>query len=232
MTKARILTVDDDKHILELITLNLKGEGYQIDMAKTGEEALQKLKASTYDLIILDIMLPGIDGLDVAREIRKFSDIPILMLSAKDSDMDKALGLGIGADDYITKPFSPIELIARVKALLRRYQKTTHRNQEIIEAYPIRLDLTSHRTWLYEREIQLTAKEFSILKLLVSYPGAIYTKAQIFQQVWGEEYLSDENTVMVHIRRLRSKIEKDASQPQLIQTVWGIGYRYTKEEEL
>jgi DNA-binding response OmpR family regulator len=190
-------------------------------------------------MAVLDIMLPGIDGYEVARRIRSVSDVPIMMLSARDSDVDMAVGLGIGADDYMTKPFSPVELVARVKAHLRRYSASKREAgmseqasaDELIVAGPVRIDTATIAVTVRGVPVELTATEFGILKLLAAHPGRVYTKAQIYQLVWDEEFGGDFSTVQVHVRRLRAKIEADPSEPVLIGTVWGIGYRFNAGAE-
>lgn len=226
--KGRILAVDDEPAILGVVALNLEAEGYEVLTAGTGAGALGALADRPCVLAILDVMLPDMDGFELARRIRERSDIPIIMLSARDTDVDKAVGLGVGADDYMTKPFSPLELVARVKAHLRRYSATggpTDATSGTIEAGPIRIDLPRRRVTVHGADVELTAKEFDILRLLAEHPGRVYTKAQIYESVWGEEPFGDLGTVQVHIRRLRTKIEEHPDHPDLVTTVWGIGYR-------
>ena len=235
--KGRVLVVDDEETIVDVVTMNLKGEGYGVDTAPDGERAVEIFDPSEHVMAILDIMLPGIDGYEVARRIRSVSDIPIMMLSARDTDVDMAVGLGIGADDYMTKPFSPVELVARVKAHLRRYSASKRATgtggrtsaHEIISAGPVRIDTATFTVTVRGIAVELTATEFEILKLLAAHPGRVFTKAQIYQQVWDEEFGGDFSTVQVHIRRLRAKIEADASEPVFIGTVWGIGYRFNAD---
>lgn len=233
--KARILIVDDEPEILGIVRMNLEAEGYSVDTASDGESALEKFDPAIHSMAILDIMLPGLDGCEVARSIRSTSDIPIMMLSAKDTDVDKAVGLGIGADDYLTKPFSPLELVARVKAHLRRHsaakctESPSTSGDEIIVAGPVSIDTAQYSVKVRGDVVDLTATEFEILKLLAAHPGRVYTKSQLYQLVWGEEFGGDFSTVQVHIRRLRTKIEEDASNPKLVGTVWGIGYRFEPE---
>jgi two-component system response regulator VicR len=231
--RGRILVVDDDPAILEVVRLNLETEGYEVVGAGSAEEGLAAFAAaSPFALAVLDVMLPDGDGFDLARTLRERSDIPIMMLSARDSDVDKAVGLGVGADDYLTKPFSPVELVARVKAHLRRYALgggsagTAAGENGIIQAGPVRLDLIRHCVTVRGTEVDLTAKEFEILRLLAEHPGRVYTKAQIYENVWGEEPFGDLSTVQVHVRRLRTKIEEHPDAPVLLTTIWGIGYRF------
>jgi DNA-binding response OmpR family regulator len=236
-TKGRILVLDDEETIVNVVSMNLIDEGYGVDAAPDGETAIELFDPSVHVMAILDIMLPGIDGYEVARRIRSVSDVPIIMLSARDSDIDMAVGLGIGADDYMTKPFSPVELVARVKAHLRRYSASMREAgkadpssaDEIIDAGPVSIDTVTFTVTVRGVPVELTATEFGILKLLAAHPGRVYTKAQIYRQVWDEDFGGDFSTVQVHVRRLRSKIEEDPSEPVLIGTVWGIGYRFNAE---
>lgn len=226
---SNILIVEDDREIHELLVTCLQKENYQTVSAYEGEAALERLKHTEFDLIILDLMIPKIDGYEVLRRIREKHSIPVLILSAKGEESDKMIGLGLGADDYVSKPFGLGELMARVRAILRRY---LYLNQNPIEDVP---EIVSHGDLIvnydtYEviigiRKVTLTAKEFKILRLFMSRPSQVFTKSQIYQAIWKEDFLSDGNTVMVHIRRLRIKIESDPSQPQYIQTIWGIGYK-------
>jgi DNA-binding response OmpR family regulator len=225
--KGRILAVDDDPAILEVVRLNLEAEGYEVLAAGDAESALAAFAERPAVLAILDVMLPGADGFELARRLRERSDIPIVMLSARDTDVDKAVGLGIGADDYVTKPFSPVELVARVKAHLRRYEGasgsgTVHGTSA---AGPVVIDRDRRRVTVRGTDVELTAKEFDILSLLAEHPGRVYTKAQIYEQVWAEEPFGDLSTVQVHVRRLRTKIEQHPDEPTILTTVWGIGYR-------
>ena len=242
--RGRILVVDDEPAILEVVRLNLEAEGYEVVFAQDAAGALNAVGNGPVALAILDVMLPDVDGFELARRLRDLSDMPIIMLSARDSDVDKAVGLGVGADDYMTKPFSPIELVARVKAHLRRYASAagaTARGRaavgatraatspETVDAGPVHMDLARHKVTVRGRDVDLTAKEFDILRLLAEHPGRVYTKAQIYEQVWGEEPFGDLGTVQVHVRRLRTKIEEHPETPALLATVWGIGYRFEEE---
>ncbi|MDO8963636.1 MAG: response regulator transcription factor [Coriobacteriia bacterium] len=235
--KGRILVLDDEETILGVVSMNLAAEGYGVDTAPDGESAVELFDPSEHVMAILDIMLPGIDGYEVARRIRSISDVPIMMLSARDTDVDMAVGLGIGADDYMTKPFSPVELVARVKAHLRRYSASRREaglggeasSDELITAGPVRIDTATFAVSVRGVPVDLTATEFGILKLLAAHPARVYTKAQIYQIVWDEDFGGDFSTVQVHVRRLRAKIEEDPSEPTLIGTVWGIGYRFNAD---
>jgi DNA-binding response OmpR family regulator len=224
--RGRILVVDDDAAIREVVRLNLEVEGYDITGAEDVARARAAFAAGRFDMAILDVMLPDGDGFELAQAIREDSDIPIMMLSARDTDVDKAVGLGVGADDYITKPFSPIELVARVKAHLRRYiggdVRAAH---DVVLAGEVSIDVSRRKARVRGIEVDLTAKEFDILRMLAEHPGRVYTKAQIYEHVWGEEAFGDLSTVQVHIRRLRAKIEEQPEEPAIITTVWGIGYR-------
>ena len=225
--KGRILAVDDDPAILEVVRLNLEAEGYEVVTASTAYAALQAFAESPCVLAVLDVMLPDSDGFELARQLRERSDIPIVMLSARDSDVDKAVGLGVGADDYVTKPFSPLELVARVKAHLRRYGvSNAGAVDEVVEVGPVRIDTARRRVTVRGAEVELTAKEFDILRLLAEHPGRVFTKAQIYETVWHEEPFGDLGTVQVHMRRLRIKIESHPDRPELLTTVWSIGYRF------
>lgn len=230
----RLLVVEDDLEINRLVSEHLSREGYSVDRAHNGLDAFQKLSSETYQMVILDVMMPVVDGHEVLQKIRKMSNIPVLILSAKCGETDKIIGLGLGADDYMTKPFSMGELTARVKAQLRRYLKfssetDTDHKAIILRYLDIEMDMNSFEVKIGGRLIALTAKEFEILKLFMLNPKKVFTKTQLFRTVWGENYLNDENTIMVHIRRLREKIEPDPSNPRYIQTVWGIGYKLTEE---
>ncbi len=232
MESIRILVADDEKEIQLLLKKYLQREGYEVDCVNNGEEALNAVRNHSYELIILDIMMPEIDGMEVCRMIRDHTTAPIFMVTAKDDEIDKVLGLSIGADDYITKPFSVKELVARVKAHLRKIYLLNDNNKhkkekDIIKFQNIKIDVGGHSVCKNDVYINLTVKEFELLKLFANYPGQVFTKSQIFNQVWGDEYLSDDNTVMVHIRRLRKKIEDEPDNPKLIQTIWGIGYKFT-----
>ncbi|WP_066306370.1 response regulator transcription factor [Bacillus sp. FJAT-29814] len=223
----KILLVEDDTAISDMVKNQFIKEGFEITAAYDGEQALQTFANESFDLILLDLMLPKLDGMEFLKIIREKSMIPILIMSAKDGDLDKALGLGFGADDYIAKPFSMIELVARVKAAIRRANHYSRPEQEtkVLSVGDLTLDLDNFSAQKRGADIKLTAKEFQILKLFISHPNRVYTKAQIYSLVWEDDYYGDENVINVHMRRLREKIEDDPSSPQYIKTLWGIGYK-------
>lgn len=224
---ARVLIVDDEKLIVKGIRFSLEKDDYEVDTAYDGGEALEKTKENTYDVILLDLMLPVMNGMDVCRQIREFSDVPIIMLTAKGEDMDKILGLEYGADDYITKPFNILEVKARIKAILRRTRAAKKNVEEnVIVNGDVRLDKDNRRVQICGREINLTGKEFELLEFLVANPGKVYGRAKLLQLIWGKDYPGDERTVDVHVRRLREKIEPNPSEPRYVQTKWGVGYYY------
>lgn len=226
---ATVLIVDDEEDIRELVGIYLKNEGYNICKAVNGQEALQCLSDMQIDLAILDVMIADMDGIALCMEIRKKSNIPIIMLSAKDQDMDKVIGLSAGADDYLAKPFNPVELVARVKAQLRRFNDFNERKpSSILEYMELSMNLETHRVFLNLKEVQLTPKEFAILELLWKNKGNVFSTEHIYDSLWSEEEAYDiNNVVMVHIRNLRSKIEPDIKNPQYIKTVWGVGYKFS-----
>ena len=228
MSLGKILVVDDDKNICELLRLYLEKEGYNVILSHDGSEAVVKFNALSPDLILLDVMLPGLDGWQVCREIRKKSNVPIIMLTAKREDMDKILGLEYGADDYITKPFNILEVKARIKAIMRRTQKEKKQEERsnTLEAGDMRLDCEGRRIFIAGKEINLTAKEFDVLELLVKNPNKVYSRENLLNLVWGYEYPGDVRTVDVHIRRLREKIETTPSNPKYVHTKWGVGYYF------
>ncbi len=225
----RVLVVDDEKLIVKGIRFGLEQDGMEVDSAYDGEEALEMAKKNAYDIILLDIMLPKMDGFEVCRQVREFSDVPIIMLTAKGEDIDKILGLEYGADDYITKPFNILEVKARIKAILRRNGKNT----SVAEAKPksviygeLGIDFESRRVYIKDREINLTAKEFDVLELLVNDEDKVYSREKLLSVIWGYDYPGDVRTVDVHIRRLREKIEENPSEPKYIHTKWGVGYYF------
>ena len=222
----KILIIEDDQSIAELERDYLEAEGFDCAILADGPNGLETARNESWDLIILDLMLPGADGFSICRALRKETEIPILIVSARTEDIDKIRGLGLGADDYVTKPFSPGELTARVKAHLSRYERLlgTPRRSRIISVRGLSIDLETHRVTVFDKDIGLTAKEFEILHLLISHADRVYSKEEIFDHVWGDSY-GDLSTVTVHVRKLREKIEDNPSEPEYIETVWGIGYR-------
>ena len=224
----KVLVVDDEKLIVKGIRFSLEQDGMEVDCAYDGEEALRLARENRYDIILLDVMLPKIDGFEVCQQIREYSDVPIIMLTAKGEDMDKILGLEYGADDYITKPFNILEVKARIKAIMRRTGKKKDKedNDKVIIKGEMKIDCESRRVFIGEREINLTAKEFDLLELLSMNPNKVYSRENLLSIVWGYEYPGDARTVDVHIRRLREKVEKKPSDPQYVHTKWGVGYYY------
>lgn len=229
MSQEKILIVDDEKEIRDLIEIYLKNEGYSTLTAKTGLEAMQMVEEYDIQLIILDVMMPVVNGIDACIKIREQHNLPIIMLSAKVEDIDKILGLSVGADDYLTKPFNPLELIARVKAQLRRFTKLNipaQANVQQLEEGELKLDLETGQVFKSGIEINLTPTELSILKLLWKNKGIVFKISTIYERVWNQEYIENNNTVMVHIRKLREKIEDNPRSPEYIFTVWGVGYKF------
>ena len=224
----KVLVVDDEKLIVKGIRFNLEQDGMEVDCAYDGEEAVEKAKANKYDIILLDLMLPKMDGFEVCQAIREFSDMPIVMLTAKGDDMDKILGLDYGADDYITKPFNILEVKARIKAIMRRTAGPREKKEvsSIVEKGDLRLDCDSRRLFISGREVNLTAKEFDLLELLVKNENKVYSRENLLGLVWGKDYPGDVRTVDVHVRRLREKIETNPSEPKYVHTKWGVGYYY------
>ena len=238
----KVLVVDDEKLIVKGIRFSLEQDGMEVDCAYDGEEALSMAKEKEYDMILLDLMLPKLDGLSVCQQIREFSNVPIVMLTAKGEDMDKdlevcstafsgetkILGLEYGADDYITKPFNILEVKARIKAIMRRAarQEPKEEKAKVVQVKDLRIDCESRRVFIGDREINLTAKEFDVLELLVFNPNKVYSRENLLNIVWGYEYPGDVRTVDVHIRRLREKIEKNPSEPKYVHTKWGVGYYF------
>ena len=222
----KVLVVDDEKSIVKGLKFSLVQDGMEVDCAYDGEEALEYAKKTEYDVVLLDIMLPKLNGFEVCQQIRDFSDMPIIMLTAKGDDMDKILGLEYGADDYITKPFNILEVKARIKAIMRRTTKkeSAEPNQSVIEAGDMKLDIDSRRVFIAGKEVNLTAKEFDLLELLAKHPNKIYARDQLLKIIWGGDYPGDGRTVDVHVRRLREKIEVNPGEPKYIHTKWGVGY--------
>jgi len=226
---ANILIIEDEVVIAELEKDYLELSGFQVTMKSEGKEGLKEALEGDYQLVILDLMLPGLDGFEICRRIREKKDIPILMVSAKKEDIDKIRGLGLGADDYMTKPFSPSELVARVKAHLARYErlvKNHYKENEVIEIRGMKIDKTARRVYVNGEEKNLTTKEFDLLSFLASHPDRVFTKDELFREIWDMESFGDIATVTVHIKKIREKIEEDAAKPQYIETIWGKGYRF------
>ena len=224
----KVLVVDDEKLIVKGIRFSLEQDGMEVDCAYDGEEAYEKAKANAYDMILLDIMLPKMNGFEVCQQIREFSSVPIVMLTAKGDDMDKILGLEYGADDYITKPFNILEVKARIKAIFRRNNRNVpeQENQKVIETKGLKIDVDSRRVYIDDKEVNLTAKEFELVYLLVSNPNKVYSREQLLKTIWGPSYPGDARTVDVHVRRLREKIEATPADPKYIHTKWGVGYYF------
>lgn len=226
---SKVLIVEDEDAIAEIERDYLELSGFDVTLASDGKEGHDIALKEDFDIIILDIMLPGMDGFDICKEIRKEKDIPIIMVSAKKEDIDKIRGLGIGADDYMTKPFSPSELVARVKAHLARYERLLTNNKpenETIEIRGIKIDKTARRVFVNGEEKSFTTKEFDLLTFLAEHPNHVYTKEELFREIWDMDSIGDIATVTVHIKKIREKIEADTSNPQYIETIWGVGYRF------
>ncbi len=227
----KVLVVDDEKLIVKGIRFSLEQDGMEVDCAYDGEEAFNLAKENQYDMILLDIMLPKMDGFEVCQAIREFSDVPIIMLTAKGDDMDKILGLEYGADDYITKPFNILEVKARIKAIMRRTSpaKPKTADDTVIEKGDLKLDCESRRLFILGNEINLTAREFELLELMVKNENKVYSRENLLTMVWGQDYPGDVRTVDVHVRRLREKIEVNPSEPKYVHTKWGVGYYYNQK---
>ena len=226
---SKILIVEDEEAIADLERDYLELSGFTVEVATDGDIGLQKALNEDYDLLILDLMLPGTDGFDICRQVRDVKNTPIVMVSAKKDDIDKIRGLGLGADDYITKPFSPSELVARVKAHLARYERLIGSNaveNDVIEIRGIRIDKTARRVWVNGEEKQFTTKEFDLLTFLAEHPNHVFTKEELFREIWDMESIGDIATVTVHIKKIREKIEMNTNKPQYIETIWGVGYRF------
>ena len=226
---SRILIVEDEETIADLERDYLELSGFEVEVANDGETGLEKALTDQFDLVILDLMLPGVDGFEICREVRQKKNTPIIMVSAKKDDIDKIRGLGLGADDYMTKPFSPSELVARVKAHLARYERLIGSNvqtNDIIEIRGLKIDTTARRVWVNGEEKAFTTKEFDLLTFLAGHPNHVYTKDELFSEIWDMESIGDIATVTVHIKKIREKIEYDTSKPQYIETNWGVGYRF------
>ena len=230
MKKTKILVVDDEKEIADLLEIYLISDGFEVLKAYNGEEGLRILEQEKVDLMLLDVMMPGIDGLEMCRRVREDKNIPIIIVSAKSQELDKILGLSTGADDYVSKPFNPLELMARVKSQLRRYRELNPAHQEKqknpkIVLKNLEIDKATHQVQVYGEPVKLTPRELDILYLLASHPGRVFSTDEIFEKVWHEKVYEANNTVMVHIRRLRGKMQDDARVDKIITTVWGVGYK-------
>ncbi len=226
---AKILILEDEPSIAELEKDYLELSEFTVEIEKDGEKGLHRALTEEFDLFLLDLMLPGIDGFEICKRIREVKNTPILMVSAKKDDIDKIRGLGLGADDYITKPFSPSELVARVKAHLARYESLTGTKTEstdVVEIRGLKIDRAARRVFLNGEEKSLTTKEFDVLLFMAEHPNRVYTKEELFQQIWDMDAIGDSATVTVHIKKIREKIELDKSNPQYIETLWGVGYRF------
>ena len=226
---SRILIIEDEEAIADLEKDYLELSGFEVKICNTGDEGLQTALREEFDLIVLDLMLPGLDGFEVCKKIREEKNIPIIMVSAKKEDIDKIRGLGMGADDYMTKPFSPSELVARVKAHLARYDRlvgSSNKNNDVIEIRGIRIDKTARRVIVDGEEKAFTGKEFDLLTFLAEHPNHVYTKEELFREIWDMDSIGDIATVTVHIKKIREKIEFNSAKPQYIETIWGVGYRF------
>ena len=226
---SRILIIEDEEAIADLEKDYLELSGFEVKICNTGDEGLQTALREEFDLIVLDLMLPGLDGFEVCKKIREEKNIPNIMVSAKKEDIDKIRGLGMGADDYMTKPFSPSELVARVKAHLARYDRlvgSSNKNNDVIEIRGIRIDKTARRVIVDGEEKAFTGKEFDLLTFLAEHPNHVYTKEELFREIWDMDSIGDIATVTVHIKKIREKIEFDSAKPQYIETIWGVGYRF------
>ena len=225
----RILIIEDEESIAELEKDYLELSGFEVEIENDGAEGLKKALGEEFDLFILDLMLPGVDGFEICRKVREVKTTPIIMVSAKKEDIDKIRGLGLGADDYITKPFSPSEMVARVKAHLARYERligSSMPDNEIIEIRGLKIDKTARRVWVNGEEKNFTTKEFDLLTFLAQNPNHVYTKEELFNKIWDMESIGDIATVTVHIKKIREKIEFNTAKPQYIETIWGVGYRF------
>ena len=234
MENGNILIVDDEKEIRDLVEIYLKSEGYNTIQAADGLEAVEAVKNNDIDLVILDIMMPNMNGIEACLKIREMKEMPIIMLSAKSEDIDKILGLNMGADDYITKPFNPLELVARVKSQLRRFYKFGNKydnsleEENIIQIDDLMINLDTHEVSLGDKMVKLTPTEFDIFALLAKSRGKVFSIENIYESVWNQDFMTSDNTVMVHIRKIREKIESDPRNPRFIKTVWGVGYKIEK----
>lgn len=226
---SKILIIEDEESIAELEKDYLELSGFEVETERRGDMGLEKALSDTVDLVILDLMLPEMDGFEICRRIREQKNTPVIMVSARKDDIDKIRGLGLGADDYMTKPFSPSELVARVKAHLARYERLVNSNvkeNDIVEIRGIKIDKTARRVWVNREEKNFTTKEFDLLTFLAENPNHVFTKEELFREIWDMESIGDIATVTVHIKKIREKVEFDTSKPQYIETIWGVGYRF------
>ena len=226
---SRVLIIEDETSIAELEKDYMELSGFEVDSVSDGEEGREKALNEDYDLIVLDLMLPGMDGFEICRRLREEKNVPIIIVSAKKEEIDKIHGLGLGADDYMTKPFSPSELVARAKAHMSRYERLVSSKQEenkLIEIRGLKIDATARRVWIRGEEKNFTTKEFDLLTFLARHPTHVYTKDELFREIWGMDSVGDIATVTVHIKKIREKVEIDSSNPQYIETIWGVGYRF------
>lgn len=229
MSNELVLVVDDEKTLVKALSFNLEKEGFRVEKAYDGEEALQKVFDLKPDIVVLDLMLPEVDGFEVCRRIRKKLEVPIIMLTARTEDIDKVLGLELGADDYLTKPFNSRELVARIRAILRRSTFREDEAKKLLQIGKLQIDLLQHRVRLDGKDINLTTKEFALLSFLAANAGNVYSREQLLEQIWGYDYYGDVRTVDVHIRHLREKVETDPGNPDLILTIWGTGYKIRED---
>ena len=226
---SKILIIEDEEAIADLEKDYLELSGFKVEIEERGDSGLTRALSEEFDLIMLDLMLPGVDGFEICKQIRKEKNIPVIMVSAKKDDIDKIRGLGLGADDYMTKPFSPSELVARVKAHMARYERLIGsgiQENEVVEIRGIKIDKTARRVWVNGEERAFTSKEFDLLTFLAQNPNHVYTKEELFSKIWDMEFLGDIATVIVHIKKIREKIEFNTAKPQYIETIWGVGYRF------
>ena len=224
--KTKILLVDDDPNIRQLVNLYLEKEGFEVEMADRGDTAVEKFKTFAPNLILLDLMLPGMDGWQVCREVRKTSNVPIIMLTAKDETFDKVLGLELGADDYMVKPFDPKELVARIKAVLRRFQNADAPTSKELSFPGLTINIGQYTVTYMGKELEMPPKELELLYFLASHPGMVFTREQLLEQVWGYDYFGDSRTVDIHVKRLREKLTDGEKMGWQIKTVWGVGYKF------
>ena len=223
---TRVLVVEDEDSFSDALSYMLRKEGFEVAVADNGDAALEEFDRAGADLVLLDLMLPGLPGTEVCRQLRQRSNVPVIMLTAKDSEVDKVVGLELGADDYVTKPFSSRELVARIRAVLRRGTEAADLSPAVLEAGPVRMDVERHVVTVSGEGVRLPLKEFELLELLLRNAGRVLTRGQLIDRIWGADYVGDTKTLDVHVKRLRAKIEPDPAQPQYLQTVRGLGYKF------